>query len=381
MNPGIRRTLAISRKEFLHILRDPRSLALALAIPLIMLLLFGYALSLDVDRVPTIVYDASRTPQSRDLVSYLQGSRYFELRGFVDSQAQLEAAINQGKCLIAITIPPDFARQILLGKPADVQVLLDGSDSNTANIALGYAEGVLSTYSARLQFAFSDWRGAGKLQPAMVLNPRVWYNEELRSKNFIVPGLIAVILQIIAALLTSLTIAREWELGNMELLLSTPMRPRELIFGKMSAFFVIGVADASMAVLLGRFFFGVPVRGSLLDLGVAIFFFLFGALCWGLLISALARQQLLAYQMGILSSFLPSFLLSGFIYTIENMPLPVQAVTYIVPSRYFIAILKGVFLKDIGYGILWPQLLFLFVYAAVVFFIATRRLNQKLVAK
>ena len=163
--------------------------------------------------------------------------------------------------------------------------------------------------------------------------------------------------------------------------ISTPVRPKELIFGKMSAFFVIGVADAAIAVLLGRFFFGVPFRGNLIDLGVAIFAFLFGALCWGLLISALARNQLLAYQAGILSSFLPSFLLSGFIYAIENMPLPVQIVTYIVPAKYFIAILKGVFLKDIGYSILWPQLAFLLVYATIVFLIANRRLNQKLVSR
>ena len=379
MNASLRRTVAIARKEFLHILRDPRSLIMALAIPLIMLLLFGYALSLDVDRVPTIVYDVSRTAQSRDLVSYLRGSRYFEVVDVVDSYAPIERAINEGRCLIAVGIPPDFSRQILTGKPADVQVLVDGSDSNTANIAVGYAEGVLAAYSGRLQARYSDWRGAGPLKPPLDVNTRIWYNAELKSKNFIIPGLIAVILQIIAALLTSLTIAREWELGNMELLLSTPIRPRELIFGKMSAFFTIGVADAAMAVLLGRFIFGVPLRGSTLDLALAIFFFLFGALCWGLLISALARNQLLAYQIGLLSSFLPSFLLSGFVYAIENMPVPIQVVTHIVPARYFIVILKGVFLKDIGYSILWPQLLFLFLYAAVVFAVATRRLNQKLV--
>ncbi len=379
MKPPLRRTLAIARKEFLHILRDPLSLTMALAIPFAMLMLFGYALSLDVDRVPTIVFDASRTPQSRALVSYLEGSRYFSVSEVVTSYAPLEHAIYRGHALVGFVIPADFARQIHRGQPVDVQVILDGSDSNTANIASGYAQGVLNQYSNRLQAQFANLRGAGPVNPPLDVNARIWFNADLKSKNFIIPGLIAVILQIIAALLTSLTIAREWELGNMELLLSTPIRPGELILGKMSAFFAIGVADSAFAILVGRYIFGVPLRGSLVDLSVAIFFFLFGALCWGLLISALARNQLLAYQIGILSSFLPSFLLSGFIYSIENMPIPVQVVTHIVPARYFIAILKGVFLKDIGYSILWPQLLFLFIYAAVVFLIATRRLNQKLV--
>lgn len=379
MSPALRRTRAIARKEFLHILRDPLSLAMALAIPFFMLILFGYALSLDVDRVPTVVVDSNRTSQSRDLISYLDGSRYFEVIDVVESYGPAEDAIQRGNALVVIRIPSDFSRQIQLGNAVDIQVLLDGSDSNTANIAVGYAEGVLGAYNTKLRATFANLRGAGEVRPAVDVMARVWYNSDLKSKNFIVPGLIAVILQVIAALLTSLTIAREWELGNMELLLSTPVRPRELVLGKMSAFFAIGIADASFAVLVGRFIFGVPLRGSLLDLGVAVLLFLFGALCWGLLISAIARNQLLAYQMGLLSSFLPSFLLSGFMYAIENMPLPIQGVSYIVPARYFIVVLKGVFLKDIGYSILWPQLVFLFLYAAVVFVIASRRLNQKLV--
>ena len=376
---SLRRTKAIARKEFLHILRDPLSLTMALAIPFAMLMLFGYALSLDVERVPTIVFDASRTPQSRDLISYLEGSRYFDVTAIATYYAAVDRSIYEGRTMLGVVIPADFARLVQRGQPAAVQVLIDGTDSNTANIAAGYAEGVLASYSAELQTRYANLRGAGPVRPAVSVVSRVWYNSDLKSKNFIVPGLIAVILQVIAALLTSLTISREWDLGNMELLLSTPIRPRELVLGKMAAFFAIGVADASFAVLVGRYAFDVPLRGSLLDLAIAVFFFLFGALCWGLLISALARNQLLAYQIGILSSFLPSFLLSGFIYAIENMPLPVQLVTYLVPARYFIVILKGIFLKDIGYSILWPQLLFLFLYAAAVFLIAARRLNQKLV--
>lgn len=379
MSLSFRRTKAIARKEFLHILRDPLSLIMALAIPFAMLMLFGYALSLDVDRVRTVVVDASRTPESRELISLFLGSRYFEVTNIANAPAEAEQAVLDGKAMIALSIPHDFARSIHLGQEVDIQVLLDGSDSNTANIASGYIEGLVGNYNAQLRAQYSNLRGAGVLPPPIDATSRVWYNSDLKSKNFIVPGLIAVILQVIAALLTSLTIAREWELGNMELLLSTPMRPAELVLGKMSAFFAIGVADATFAVFVGRFIFDVPLRGNLFDLAIAIVLFLFGALCWGLLVSAIARNQLLAYQMGLLTSFLPSFLLSGFIYAIENMPIPIQVASHIVPSRYFIAILKGVFLKDIGYSLLWPQLLFLLIYASVVFLIATRRLNQKLV--
>lgn len=377
---SLRRTRAMARKEFLHIFRDPRSLLMALAIPAIMLLLFGYALSLDVDRVPTMVYDVDQSVQSRELIASLRGSRFFEVVDVVTSYEPVDAAIDSGKCLLAFVIPTDYSRHLLRGEPAEIQVLVDGSDSNTASLAIGYAQGVVATQSFQLQAKYADAHGAGPLKVPVQIDSRVWYNSELKSKNFIVPGLIAVILQIIAALLTSLTIAREWELGNMELLLSTPIRPTEIILGKMAAFFTIGVADAGLAVFLGHFAFGVPLRGNLLELAVAVFLFLFGALCWGLLISAIARNQLLAYQMGLLSSFLPSFLLSGFIYSIENMPVVVQVVTHIVPARYFIVILKGIFLKGIGYSILWPQLLFLLLYAAVVFVVASRSLNQKLVS-
>jgi ABC-2 type transport system permease protein len=200
----------------------------------------------------------------------------------------------------------------------------------------------------------------------------------LKSKNFIVPGLVAVILMIISALLTSLTIAREWEMGTMEQLLSTPLRSTELVLGKMAAFFTLGIIDALIAVGVGVFVFRVPLRGSALLVCVTSCIFLFGALCMGIMISALTRQQLLAYQLGIITSFLPSFLLSGFVFAIENMPRVIQIITYIVPARYFIKILKGIFLKRVGTGILWVEITLLLVYACVVFVIATRKLKQKL---
>ena len=207
---------------------------------------------------------------------------------------------------------------------------------------------------------------------------RVWYNSELKSRNYIVPGLIAVILMIIAALLTSLTIAREWEMGTMEQLLSTPLRPAELVLGKLVAFFTVGLIDMVVAVVIGTMIFGVPLRGSPLLLFLSGCIFLFGALCWGILLSALTRSQVMAYQMGMLTSFLPAFILSGFVFAVENMPGPVQAFSYIVPARYFVSIVKGIFLKGVGVSVLWWELALLLGYAVAVFWLATRKLRQKL---
>ena len=215
------------------------------------------------------------------------------------------------------------------------------------------------------------------LNAAVEPRVRIMYNTDLKSKNYIVPGLIAVVLMIISALLTSLTIAREWETGTMEQLLSTPIRPAELVLGKLSAYFVLGLSDLLIALVVGVMIYGVPLRGGGLFMFLTSCTFLFGSLCWGVFLSAVARSQLLAYQLGALTSFLPAFLLSGFVYAIENMPPLVQIVTYIFPARYFVTILKGIFLKGIGLRVLWVEVAFLSLYSAVVFIIATRKLRQK----
>jgi ABC-2 type transport system permease protein len=374
---SFRRTKAVAKKEFLHILRDRRSLAMALAVPLLMLLLFGYGLTLDVDRIPTLVYDSDKTPESRELIARFQGSRYFQILDTVDEYRTIEKQIDRDKCLLAVVLPRNFARDLLAGRQPQVQLIFDGSDSNTASIASGYADTLLQTYAAQVRARSLDRKGGAKLNPPVDGRLRVLYNSELKSRNFIVPGLIAVILAIIASLLTSLTIAREWEMGTMEQLLSTPVRPAELVLGKLLAFFTLGFIDMAVSIAVGVLVFRVPLRGDLLLLVGATCLFLFGTFCWGILISAVARSQVLAYQLGVVSSFLPAFLLSGFVYSIENMPPVIQAVTYLVPARYFVTILKGVFLKGVGIRILWGEVVFLFAYGVIVFFIATRKLRQK----
>ena len=372
-----RRLRAIARKEILHVIRDPRSLAAAVAIPLTMLLIFGYALSLDVDRIPTVVYDQDHSPQSRELVEQFRGSRYFTIVGEPQGYRPVERALDTRLALLAVVIPPGYSRELLSGGQANVQLLLDGSDSNTAAIARGYAEGVILLYGGRVRVEAQTLR-AGKIPLAGVgVETRVWYNPDMLSRNYIVPGLIAVIMMIITGNLSSLTIAREWENGTMEQLLSTPVRPAEIALGKLTAYFLVGVIDMAICVLFGVFVFGVPFQGSLALLIVSAFVFLFGALSTGILISAASRTQLVAYQLGTLTTFLPGFLLSGFIYSISSMPRVIQAVSLLVPARYFINIVKGIFLKGTGVALLWTDLLMLCVYGALMFFFAARKLRAK----
>jgi ABC-2 type transport system permease protein len=372
---NLRRTRAAARKEFLHILRDPISLVMALALPILMILLFGYALTLDVDRIPALFYDADRTPASRDLVSRFELSRYFQILGEADGYREIERSIDRNECMLGIVIPRDYARDLASGRNPQVQLLFDGSDSNTASIALAYATGIIRPLADSLRSPVPA-KAAGS-RAVIDARLRVWYNSDLKSRNYIVPGLIALILMIIGALLTSLTLAREWEMGTMEQLLSTPLRPAEVALGKMSAYFVLGVVDMVLTVVVGVLIFGVPLRGSVLFLAFSGCLFLVGALFWGILVSALTRSQLVAYQLAMLSSFLPAFLLSGFVFAIENMPLPVRIISHLFPTRYFVTILKGIFLRGVGIEVLFLEVGLLTAYAALIYLIVLRKLKQK----
>ena len=356
-----RRVRAVARKELLHIIRDPRSLGMGIAIPILLLLLFGYALTLDVDDVPFMVWDQSRTPASRELVSRFEASRYFSLVSHATTYREIERSIDRREVLLALVIPREYGRD----RGARVQILADGSDANTAAIAINYAEAILGNTANAVMF------------PAE-LRPRIWFNEEMESRNYIVPGLIAVIMMVIAALMTSLTIAREWETGTMEQLISTPLRGRELIAGKLLPYFGIGALDVVIAVLMGVVLFRVPLRGSPVLLVVSAGIFLVGALSMGILISIVTKAQLLASQLAMVTTFLPAFLLSGFMYDIGNMPKPVQVITHVVPARYFVALLKGIFLKGVGLEILAGQLALLGTFATVMVLVANHKFVKKL---
>ena len=374
-----RRAWAIARKEFLHVLRDPRSLAMAIAMPMFLLLLYGYALTLDVDNVPTVVWDQSQTTASRDFISRFRGSRYFSIENYSWNYHELEREIDSGRALVALVVPRDFADQIRSGRSASVQLIVDGSDSNTATLAVSYADAVTHAYSQALSLQEIRRLGGRAFNVSVDFRPRVWFNPELESRNYIIPGQIAVIMMVIAALLTSLTVAREWERGTMEQLISTPVTGRELILGKLLPYFSIGMVDMVLAALMGEFLFHVPLRGSVLLLFASSAIFLAGTMALGILISVVAKNQLMANQMAMVLTFVPSFLLSGFVFPISNMPTVVQWITYLVPARYFITLLKAIYLKGAGVSVLAGDGLLLVIYAASTILLAVGIFKKKLV--
>jgi ABC-2 type transport system permease protein len=352
---------------------------MGIAIPMLLLFLFGVALTLDVDRVPLVVWDQSRTEASRELVSRFSGSRYFSLQGYKENYGELERAIDRREAVIAVVIPVDFARLAAAGKKGQVQALLDGSDPNTATFALGYAENVVSGFSReisirQLRRITGREPGAGQLD----LRPRVWFNADMVSRNYIFPGLIAVIMMIIAALLTSLTVAREWETGTMEQLISTPLKGPELIVGKLVPYFAIGFLDLLLSVVVGVFLFEVPLRGSLFLLFALSVIFMVGALSLGMLISIIAKTQLLASQLALVATMLPALLLSGFIFPIENMPAVIQGITHLIPARYYVTILRDIYLKDVGLGVMAGEAALLVLFSVVVIALSIRKFRKRM---
>jgi ABC-2 type transport system permease protein len=373
---NLRRVRAISRKEFIQILRDPRSLGLAIIIPVVLLVLFGFALTLDVDNVPLAIWNQDGSKTSRDFILNFKNSRYFKIIGYYNNYRDLQSLLDHSTAMMVMVIPKDFSRDLDSAQAAPVQLLVDGSDSNTATIAMGYVRSVVAGYNIRLITSSLDKQGLNLVTPAQ-FRPRIWFNPNLLSKYFIIPGLIAIIIMIISALLTSLTVAREWERGTMEQLISTPVEPVELIFGKFIPYFVIGFFDLILAVVMSLYLFMVPFCGSMLLLFVSSSIFLVAALMTGIMISVTSKSQLMASQIAILSTFIPTFLLSGFMYPIYNMPKAIQLVTYLIPARYYITIIRGIYLKGNGIAVLWPQVLVLCVFACVVVIIAVRKFKKK----
>ena len=375
---NLRRLKAVARKEFIHVFRDWRSLFLALAIPMVLILLFGYALDLDLRNVPTVVWDQSRTPKSREFVSFFDGSPYFSVFKYCNNYRTVQRDLESGHAIIALIIPADFAKNILANRETAVQVLADGSDANTSRLALGYVSALGMIYSQRIKTERVRRMGGEEISPPVEMTPRAWYNPDLRSRNVIIPGIIAIVMIVIAAMLTSVTVAREWEMGTMEQLISTPIRVPELVFGKVAPYFAIGLADVATAVILGQWLFQVPLRGSTGLVFLVATVFLTGALFFGLMLSVSLKKQVVANQAALLAGFLPTMLLSGFVFAIENMPVPIQFLTYAVPARYFIALLRGIYLKGIGLEILWLNAILLTIYALIMVVLTNKRLVLKL---
>lgn len=371
---NLRRLLAMARKEWIQLRRDPRSLAMAFALPLLLLIFFGYAITWDVDDLPLAVLDQDGSRASRELVEAFEASGYFSVAHWLEGYREVEEPLVRGRVRGVLVIPPTFGRELASGGGAPIQLLLDGSDANTATIALNYADAVASGYSRRVLL---QGRPASLPVEAQV---RIWYNPQLESRSMIVPGLVAVIMSIIAAMLTALTIAREWERGTMEQLAATPVGRLEVILGKLLPYLLIGAFDVAVTVGAGLLLFDVPFRGSAILLAALTLLFLTGALGLGIFISAALRSQILATQVAMVATYLPAVLLSGFLFDIQSMPAVLQGFTYLIPARYYITVTRGIFLKGVGMEALWPQGLFMLAFAVLGLGLATRAFRKEIPA-
>jgi len=367
---------AIARKEFYHLIRDFRSLYLAFFIPLLLILMFGYALRLDVDDIKTVVMDHDKNELSRDFILKLDASSYFDVGQHLPDSLTVTKYIDKGWATMAVIIPPGFTEDLKADRTVSIQILLDGSDPNFAGISRGYITSFVEGYNGHLLMRFLNRQGIQKTDPPVEGRIRVWFNEDLESRNFIIPGIIAIIIMIAGAILTSLVIAREYENGTMETILSLPIRGGEFLIGKAVPYFFITLIDVLIAVFMGQVLFGVIIKSSFWLMVLASVIYIAVALSLGLLISIVTKSQLVANQMAILITFLPSMMLSNFVFPIENMPKVLQLVTYIVPATYFIDILNGLYLRNLGIAHLWPSYLILFlmvmVLSNVVFFMLKR---------
>ncbi len=375
----LRRLRAIAVKEVLQIWRDPRSLMIALLLPFTQMFLLGYGVNLDLKHLPVCTYDREGSQLSQDLFKHFQASQYFTIARNVQSYPQVVAAIDNADCSFAIVVPPDFSERLNDTGTASVQAIIDATDDNTANIAFGYAAAVVNGFSNDVQVSWLDRQGKPlqQIQP-MVVQSRVWFNEDLESRNFIIPGLVAAIMALVGAQLTSLTISREWERGTMELLISTPVQPSEVMIGKLVPYLVLGWLDAAFCLAIAALWFDVPFRGTLFALFVTTSLFLFVVLSIGYLMSVLIRSQVGASQIALLVTMLPTMLLSGYIFPIDQMPAVIRNITYLIYARYYVTIVKDLFLKGSSIAELSTPILFLVVYATAVMALAARAFRKRL---
>ena len=353
------RLKAIVRKEFYHLIRDYRSLYLAFAIPLLLIILFGYALSLDVDNVETVFVDYDKSELSRDFIRKLDASSYFHVSQSLPQTKDAIDYLDHDLAKVIMVIPPNFMKSIRADRSTQLQIIIDGSDPTFGNIIRGYLTAYTEQYNQKLLLSFLNRQGQEQIKPPVDGRIRIWFNEDLESRNFIIPGIIAVIIMIVGALLTSLIIAREYENGTMETIKSMPVKAAELLLGKAIPYFFIGLTNVLIAILLGQLLFGIVMKGNFWLMIVSASLYLSVALSLGMLISIVTKSQLMANQIAILTTYLPSLLLSNFVFPVINMPKFLQLLTLAVPARYFIDILSGIYLRNLGLAYLWPSMLVL----------------------
>ena len=372
---ALERLLCMIKKEFIQIFRNSKMRAIVLIMPLVQSMVFGYAVTTDVKQVTTAVYDQARTPESRDLVDRFIHSGYFSVKQTIHSDREMDELIDRGIVAAIIRIPPEFSGKLASGTTVAVQIVVDGTDSNTAGVVLNYAGNIIRNDAIEILRKRTDrpgWEATG-----VHLQTRAWFNENLTSRNFYVPGVIASIVMLGTLLLTSMSVVREKEMGTMEQIIVTPITSAEFIIGKTMPSIILGFVNMIFVTLISVFWFDIPVRGSIVTLLVANGFFLMTTIGAGLFISTLSDTQ----QQAMMSAFffyLPAVLLSGFMFPIANMPDVVQAFTYLNPLRYFLIVIRGIFLKGVGWAILWPQILAMFVLGSLILTLAVKRFRKNL---
>ncbi len=373
MRDTLRRIKYMVKKEFIQIFRDRKMKPIIFVTPVLQLIVFGYAVTMDVANIRTAVYDLDKTSVTREIARRFESSGYFRIVAYPGSDTEVKELLDRGDATVVLSFDHGFTSDLEARRRPALQVLLDGTDSNTAQVAAGYASGIIMQFSQDLIMKTAYRAQGGYLD----VQPRAWYNADLKSKNYNVPGVIAIMVFLVCLLLTAMAIVREREIGTMEQLMVTPIRPAELILGKTIPFAAIGFFDTFLVTLVGTLWFEVPIRGSIPLLSLATAVYLLSVLGFGLFISTISRTQ----QQAMMASFLffaPAILLSGLMFPIENMPLAVQLVTYLNPLRYFLIIIRGVFLKGSGIAILWPQFLALFILGVSVVATSSLRFKKRL---
>ena len=365
---------AILRREFIDVLRDRRSLILTFLYPISMLIMYGYGIRYDVDNVPLTILDYDETPESRDLTQQMIRSGYFQVVRWARNQHEVDRDLTTDRSKAAVIIPVQFAAHIRAGEPATVQAVIDGSDSNTATIAQGYLLAMIARYGAGLARLGEPSLGAAPIE----VKSRVWYNPELKSVNFIVPGVIAVIMMIVGAILTALSIVKEKERGTIEQILVSPIRPLEMMIGKIIHYVIIAFIDLVIVVVAGYVIFAVPIKGSLFQLAIFALLYLTASLGTGVFVSTIADTMQTAMLAAIFISLMPSILLSGFVFPLENMPAPIRLLSYFFPGRYFVTAIRGIYLKGVGISVLWPEAVLLLCFSVGIMWLSASRFQEKL---
>lgn len=371
-----KRIKPVVKKEFLQIWRDKRSLSVILLFPALLIMVAGYALNFNVKHVSTAIFDQDKSSQSREFIRNFSNTEYFDINYSVESYKEVDNLLNEGKALIAIVIPTNFSQNLLAGRDAAVQILIDGSNANTATNAIGYVSAIIQTYSSKLAAEVLARMGREMFVP-IDFRPKIWYNPELSTAKFLVPGLIGFILMISAVISTSLSVVREKERGTMEQMMVSPLLTVEIIIGKTITYLIIALVASGFVLFTGFILFDVAIRGSILWLYVGILIFLLGGLGQGLLISTVTHNQQVAFMVSVFSSLLPSFLLSGFVFPIRSMPLVLQIIANVTPAKFFLVVVRSIILKGAGPSAYWDQLVYMAIFAGIMITISSVRLMKK----